>query len=737
MPKKHRLLICCEGETERQYVMAVAAALRIKNPPKVLNPAASDPMGVLAEAYKEYCWSQAVDPVPYTEIWLLFDRDHHPTYGQVFKLAPKLGPEIHLCWTNPCIEFWFWLHYSGDAAELKFDDELELSCKEETVDLGNHVKETRRVRRVLQTIKPETMLSILKKHCAGYSKVHCPQGLVTLTLKACDHLQAVAQSEDPMRLGSAMPDLLLRLARLAEETLALGAETAVADIAPAVWVDLESESVSPVEGASVTEAKEEASEASNIATPKTTEEILKVFEAAPADHWKACVTPLRNCLEDWKQFEITAAGVSLPQGAVERLEQFFQTLKTAEESMGLSKYSQGRLETLAAIRQGRKLLAKPERIEKMRLQLRALGDVLRVMAKRLGLQEIADHLDFTLQSGAGLLSSAVATNVSALAEDTSLADAETPVAEAAPSVVGNLPTSAAVPAVEEATAEAKELPVENASETSVAPEASMEDKTNELKKVLKPLDPWQACAASLLNCLGDWEKIRVTAGGITVTNAALDRLEKFFRTLRVAEESNGSCKYANGCLDTLEAIRRVRNLGATPKRIQKMQRQLRSLGVVMRLFVNYLGLQKSAENLDFLLIHGTGLLPADAKPVVVTAPVDQTEQLAEPAASEPTPETVEERPSDTKLVEVEATPVPEAAPPAEEPPEEVLKNRLADLKELRSDIQRVMKLVVLNEGEPPQEMMPGLCAKAACIEKKALSVMESCLEILAGLPAEA
>ena len=59
MPKKSRLLICCEGETERQYVIAVASALKIKNMPKVLNPAASDPMGVLAEAYKEYCWSQA------------------------------------------------------------------------------------------------------------------------------------------------------------------------------------------------------------------------------------------------------------------------------------------------------------------------------------------------------------------------------------------------------------------------------------------------------------------------------------------------------------------------------------------------------------------------------------------------------------------------------------------------------------------------------------------------------
>ena len=114
----------------------------------------------------------------------------------MFKLAPKLGPEIHMCWTNPCIEFWFWLHFSGDASELKFDDELQLSCEEKTVDLGNHVREITRVRRVLHTVKPETMLSILRKHCAGYSKVHCPQGLVERTVKACDHLQTLTAPDD-------------------------------------------------------------------------------------------------------------------------------------------------------------------------------------------------------------------------------------------------------------------------------------------------------------------------------------------------------------------------------------------------------------------------------------------------------------------------------------------------------------------------------------------------------------
>lgn len=500
MPKTPRLLICCEGETEKQYVMAVVAALHVKHSPKVLNPAASDPMGVLAEAYKEYSWSQAVDPVPFTEIWLVFDRDHHPTYDRVFELAPKLGPEIHLCWTNPCIEFWFWLHYSADASELKFDDELELFREEKTVDLGGRLKEVTCVRRVLQTIKPETMLSALKQHCSGYSKVHCPQGLVELTVRACDNLQVVAQSEDPAQLGSAMPDLLLRLARLAKEASSSGAEPMAAEAAP--------------------DEQAEAPVLSVVSTAEKTEAIRNALHFAPSDPWKACVVPLLNCLEDWKT-------------------------------------------------------------------------------------------------------------------------------------------------------------------------------------------------------------IRVTDENVTVTQAAIARLQQFFRDLKVAEESvPGSGRRSKSCLATAVALEKTRKLAMTPARIAKMRLQLASLGSVLRLMAKKFGLQGSVESLDFDLKSGAGLLPLHAEPAALptsAASKDSAEQLAKTAAP---------KPAATAAVEPSSKSVPEKTP------EEVLKLYLAELKELQADLQRVMKLVILNEGEAPQETMPGLCDKAAYVEKKALALVESCSELLAQLPVE-
>lgn len=218
-PKKpSKLLIYCEGETEKQYLTALAEALKITPNVSIRKTAACSPIQLLESAYKDYQWSQIVDKqYPFTEYWLVFDRDHHPSYADTFNLAATMDPKPHLAWTNPCIEFWFWLHYCGNRANLKFDEETEVSNVRTEKALDNDEVEITTVRRVRRTIKPETMLKLLRGYVPGYSKVVCSPGLVSRSGTACDNLVKVAQSKNPMAIGSALPELLLRLANLQDE----------------------------------------------------------------------------------------------------------------------------------------------------------------------------------------------------------------------------------------------------------------------------------------------------------------------------------------------------------------------------------------------------------------------------------------------------------------------------------------------------------------------------------------
>lgn len=216
--KPSKLLIYCEGETEKQYLTALAEALKITPNVSIRKTAACSPIQLLESAYKDYQWAQVVDKqYPFTEYWLVFDRDHHPSYEETFRLAATMDPKPHLAWTNPCIEFWFWLHYCGNRANLKFDEETEVSNVRTEKVLENDEVEITTVRRVRRTIKPETMLKLLRGYIQGYSKVVCPPGLVARSGTACDNLVKVAQSKNPMAIGSALPELLLRLANLQDE----------------------------------------------------------------------------------------------------------------------------------------------------------------------------------------------------------------------------------------------------------------------------------------------------------------------------------------------------------------------------------------------------------------------------------------------------------------------------------------------------------------------------------------
>ena len=368
--KPPRLLIHCEGETEKQYLSALTDALQIQNYVSIRKTAACDPMSLLEAAYKDYQWSQVADlAFPFTEYWLVFDRDHHQTYDDAFKMATHLAPAPHLCWTNPCIEFWFWLHYTDDITQLRFDERTEIFHKEEQKDLGNGILEITTVRRLQKSVTPETMLKHLKAKCKSYSKVRCPPDLIAKSVTACDHLKKAAQSENPYAMGSAMPSLLLRLADLSEMLHPKKEALPPATATPAASSDAPDEPASP---------------------------LCKLQTKIPEDPCAVFTASLRLCLADWPHITVTESGLSAPPDALKHLEDFFSTVahsKTDSKTRVRGQYGLNCLQNLNKLLKTN--LQKANRLSRLVGKLTVLGQSLAFYAKSSGLSEEIQHLDLS------------------------------------------------------------------------------------------------------------------------------------------------------------------------------------------------------------------------------------------------------------------------------------------------------------------------------------------------------
>ena len=354
--KMPRLLIYCEGETEKQYLTTIVNALQIQNHVAIRNTAACDPMSLLEAAYKEFQWSQVADKAsPFTEYWLVFDRDHHQTYDAIFQMAENMSSSPHLCWTNPCIEFWFWLHYTDNTAKLQFDDRIEVFHEEKQQDLGNGILEITTVRRLQQTVKPETMLSILKTLCPKYSKARCPADLVSRSRVACERLQKVAQSSNPLAMGSAMPLLLQRLTEL-------------------------SDTLHP---------KKEA--------PSPTTSVAPTIPSAPEPEnpWQPLMEPLRQCLADWPHITLHNGTLTAPEATFTHFETFLTTAAASKIDRKIRARGRSGLNCLKNLIK----LVEPgckatKKVTKITGKLTVLGQLLTSFAKLMGLDEEIALLDF-------------------------------------------------------------------------------------------------------------------------------------------------------------------------------------------------------------------------------------------------------------------------------------------------------------------------------------------------------
>lgn len=201
-----RILVFCEGETERAYIAEWVKKFSVSHLVTVRVCPYNSPIGLLREGVKEYFWFKETESNPYDEVWLVFDRDSHPSFHQTLDMATKF-PFIHLCWSNPCIEAWFLMHFKKlpnfpRHTEVLIDSSLEVDS--ENPYLKHQINDIELV------ANPESVFDTLKKHWKEYAKakesyLSALQPKMEIALKNCLETDL---HQDRFAFGSLMPELL-------------------------------------------------------------------------------------------------------------------------------------------------------------------------------------------------------------------------------------------------------------------------------------------------------------------------------------------------------------------------------------------------------------------------------------------------------------------------------------------------------------------------------------------------
>lgn len=216
-----RLLMVCEGETEVAYFREVARQLGISKYIELRLGEGTEPLGLVRQARRDLTWAQAGQGRWFSEAWVICDRDTHPHYVTALAEARDETPTVNVCWSNPCIEFWFWLHFSKEVSLLPCGSTIELERKEYSRECEDNIIEFVQTKRCLRIVHPQTMLNVLLGQRPDYKKARYLPGLIQRTGTALDNFNAASQSSNPNRMGTAIPLLLKRLLKLQEEVTAL------------------------------------------------------------------------------------------------------------------------------------------------------------------------------------------------------------------------------------------------------------------------------------------------------------------------------------------------------------------------------------------------------------------------------------------------------------------------------------------------------------------------------------
>lgn len=114
---KRRILVVCEGSTEKEYVEGFVKSLKSSLVVAVeAHGNAGVPMTVVEEAKRlrqkntDQAAAENDSNIKFDNVWVMFDVDEHPRVEDAKEMARNNG--IASAVSNPCIELWLYLHFA-------------------------------------------------------------------------------------------------------------------------------------------------------------------------------------------------------------------------------------------------------------------------------------------------------------------------------------------------------------------------------------------------------------------------------------------------------------------------------------------------------------------------------------------------------------------------------------------------------------------------------------------------
>jgi hypothetical protein len=125
-----RILILCEGETEKIYLDSIKSELNRETQRSIeiniKKAKCSEPASIIKEALTKQKVAKQ-EKQPYDNIWLVFDDDNRPNIDTLFAKAQKEG--FSIAYSSISIELWFILHFERVAKDFNSASEAESYLK--------------------------------------------------------------------------------------------------------------------------------------------------------------------------------------------------------------------------------------------------------------------------------------------------------------------------------------------------------------------------------------------------------------------------------------------------------------------------------------------------------------------------------------------------------------------------------------------------------------------------------
>ena len=213
-----KMLIVCEGQTERIYFTEMVQTLGLQAKVDVIKSPSSSPATALAHIGRELVWNIHCGRDNYSEAWLVFDRDSHPNFEACYAGESSL-PQVHMVWTNPCFEFWLLLHFEAFEDNLPLDQKISKGISKKEKPLAPNLVELETTEVFELTTSADVCFNKLKTFHAAYKKN--AEGYLdeygARTKLAYQRARQLGAPKDGH--GSTIPDLLDRFAFLLRKSV--------------------------------------------------------------------------------------------------------------------------------------------------------------------------------------------------------------------------------------------------------------------------------------------------------------------------------------------------------------------------------------------------------------------------------------------------------------------------------------------------------------------------------------